>query len=574
MRLEKVKESTLDFQALSYAWGDDEPSYGLLLSDISRSNEGRPGKDTIEGTIYPMDYRFFSVRSNLYQALKRIRRSESCSWIWVDALCIDQTNESETSQQIPMMPDIYYNAWNVIAWLGEEEDGMKEGVDMVPNILNLRILDYALRGEVLDEDILRSWGPFAKLLRRPWFERRWVIQEVAGARRPSVRIGEHILSWVDFADAVELYSDKIDLVQELLSRSYHSHAIRKLGKTESFRAMALIDLSRKVFRKSSDCRVLARLMTLESLVLTTSSFAASQPKDVVYALLYLAHDTSSRRSLTKLNERGDLLSSNLITDKKQPSTVKEYLERVQVATENRQIFRCEAVCPPFNPSAVQQEDETVIGMGLKHIKEGPVVVSLQHCPDIMSPYKDGLHPAIDPAVRQRPSPKANVKVQAYKLLSSDKHTLLYASTDTSERNDGAANNCTLMRPLVTVSSAAAKPTTKANRVVVKGKLRIVAPATFSIQQVEVEEREVESWVGIADVDSHRSQVQDQDSAGRKSGWTAPVTTDVRAWGASGRFCWLASPRTTMHCLVMLAASGIGAVGHVRALLTSTGTSNK
>jgi hypothetical protein len=54
--------------------------------------------------------------------------------------------------------------------------------------------------------------------------------------------------------------------------------------------MALIEITRNVFRKELDTRAVSRLPTLEALVSTASAFAVTDPRDIVYALLYLAND--------------------------------------------------------------------------------------------------------------------------------------------------------------------------------------------------------------------------------------------------------------------------------------------
>jgi hypothetical protein len=39
--------------------------------------------------------------------------------IWIDAICIDQGDEDEKMQQIPLMGDVYSKAATVYVWLGE-----------------------------------------------------------------------------------------------------------------------------------------------------------------------------------------------------------------------------------------------------------------------------------------------------------------------------------------------------------------------------------------------------------------------------------------------------------------------
>ena len=43
---------------------------------------------------------------------------------WADAICINQKDLEEKSAQIPLMANIYWNASQVLAYLGEDPDGL------------------------------------------------------------------------------------------------------------------------------------------------------------------------------------------------------------------------------------------------------------------------------------------------------------------------------------------------------------------------------------------------------------------------------------------------------------------
>lgn len=95
-------ESTLrnardHYKALSYTWGETNPGERAIIS--------------INNFI-------IGVKANLYNALRRLRQRTQPVVLWVDALCIDQTNESERTQQVNMMRDIYAGSSEVIIWLG------------------------------------------------------------------------------------------------------------------------------------------------------------------------------------------------------------------------------------------------------------------------------------------------------------------------------------------------------------------------------------------------------------------------------------------------------------------------
>jgi hypothetical protein len=87
------------YTALSYAWGPPNPLHTILLN-----NKEIP------------------VRKNLWMFLAQLRRSGEYTWLWSDALCIDQNNVAEKNAQVRIMDQVYSNAEVVIVWLGAESN--------------------------------------------------------------------------------------------------------------------------------------------------------------------------------------------------------------------------------------------------------------------------------------------------------------------------------------------------------------------------------------------------------------------------------------------------------------------
>jgi hypothetical protein len=85
------------FAALSYVWGAYAPE---------------PHDITCRDCKIP-------VTANCYSALLHLRNRLGGFTIWVDAICIDQDNNAEKSQQIPLMNHIYSDAKAVYVWLGD-----------------------------------------------------------------------------------------------------------------------------------------------------------------------------------------------------------------------------------------------------------------------------------------------------------------------------------------------------------------------------------------------------------------------------------------------------------------------
>jgi hypothetical protein len=88
-------DSPPDFEAVSYAWGQEEANATVICN----------GKCLL-------------VTPNVVSALKALRRSESSKVLWIDQIAIDQSSISERNMQVPKMRSIYRQATKVWVWLG------------------------------------------------------------------------------------------------------------------------------------------------------------------------------------------------------------------------------------------------------------------------------------------------------------------------------------------------------------------------------------------------------------------------------------------------------------------------
>ena len=61
-----------------------------------------------------------SVTQNLHAALEQIWKKWPDARLWVDAICINQEDDDENSQQVGRMGEIFSQATRVL-WLGAEE---------------------------------------------------------------------------------------------------------------------------------------------------------------------------------------------------------------------------------------------------------------------------------------------------------------------------------------------------------------------------------------------------------------------------------------------------------------------
>jgi len=134
------------FNALSYTWGQTHPLFSIYIN-------GKP----------------FSVRQNLSAFLKTVGSDpEFCTdeWLWIDQVCIQQTNVGERNHQVQQMPEIYRSASEVIVWLG----------------LGTVYSKYLLREVAEVNENPTSWSNLTtraavQLLGCEYWTRTWIIQE-------------------------------------------------------------------------------------------------------------------------------------------------------------------------------------------------------------------------------------------------------------------------------------------------------------------------------------------------------------------------------------------------------------
>ncbi|ERF69908.1 hypothetical protein EPUS_05452 [Endocarpon pusillum Z07020] len=161
------------YDALSYVWGDAKNRRPIQLND-----------------------QLFEVTENLWVALRRLRNHAIRRVLWIDAICINQTDNNEKSQQVAMMGEIYSNCQNTIIWLGEDEDvdvsetesksttasracKMLEMLGADKHFYELPCFITAEGGRAeIKEEYSDHFEAFRKFVDVPWWRRIWVIQEM------------------------------------------------------------------------------------------------------------------------------------------------------------------------------------------------------------------------------------------------------------------------------------------------------------------------------------------------------------------------------------------------------------
>jgi len=71
----------------------------------------------------------FQITENLESALRQLRHKNPPRAFWIDAVCINQSDELEKEQQVKIMHEIYRNARHVVIWLGPATLDIKMALD-------------------------------------------------------------------------------------------------------------------------------------------------------------------------------------------------------------------------------------------------------------------------------------------------------------------------------------------------------------------------------------------------------------------------------------------------------------
>jgi hypothetical protein len=98
----------LRYDALSYTWGSTQTSALVFV-----------GENTLD------------ITQSLAEALPYLRYPDKSRVLWIDAMCINQRDIVERSQQVKRMAMIYSKAERVVVWLGLESNDTPSRIGML-----------------------------------------------------------------------------------------------------------------------------------------------------------------------------------------------------------------------------------------------------------------------------------------------------------------------------------------------------------------------------------------------------------------------------------------------------------
>ncbi|KAF1957543.1 HET-domain-containing protein [Byssothecium circinans] len=241
------------YQALSYVWGTVMSPHKILLDGIETS-----------------------ITANLDCALRHLRKESITATLWVDALCINQNDLEERSNQVQLMGTIYSSAHEVMVWLGPAE--------------HYDISKFAAYLNADMPSMLATTAQYVEflgtILEHPWFTRVWVVQEFALAKQdPIICIGIHRIPWSRFFFLSQMLFGSMPIFHKQLECTTPSRTERMhiMYRRWSYRLNRL----EKLRRRSSHGSTLADQLD------ATADRSASDLRDKVFGLLGITLFVSS-----------------------------------------------------------------------------------------------------------------------------------------------------------------------------------------------------------------------------------------------------------------------------------------
>jgi hypothetical protein len=168
-------ESSPEYVAISYTWATED-------GDISKSQTVHvEGEDMFENS------KAIRVTRNCEAALQQVRHADREQTLWIDSICINQTNVEERNHQVRLMDKIYRTASSVEICITDPSQCYRKALWLLARERWVYI--QTCKGSQYDDHIAQ----LAALFERRYFQRVWVLQEVLLARTTRLHVNEEVI---------------------------------------------------------------------------------------------------------------------------------------------------------------------------------------------------------------------------------------------------------------------------------------------------------------------------------------------------------------------------------------------
>ena len=176
------------YECISYSWGTLPPEITIECNRVD-----------------------FKVRPSLYSALCSLRYESEPRILWTDAICINQSDNAEKSDQVSLMTSIYEEAKSVIAWIGEETTDSRLAIETIHKLCNaepkpgIGVFNTRQMKELgIPPTFSFAYPALLTMLEEQYFSRSWVVQEIGVSKDAVVYWGKHSVKWKDLVHGLEV----------------------------------------------------------------------------------------------------------------------------------------------------------------------------------------------------------------------------------------------------------------------------------------------------------------------------------------------------------------------------------
>uniref|UniRef100_L2FYJ1 Ankyrin and het domain protein n=1 Tax=Colletotrichum fructicola (strain Nara gc5) TaxID=1213859 RepID=L2FYJ1_COLFN len=194
--------------------------------------------------------------------------------------------------------DKIYRDKRLLIWLGEPADDSNVALDLIEAMDRYIEAEKDGSEKVVDEDLFEStstWKAFREFIRRPWFTRRWIVQEFVLSRHKHVYVGNRNFCF----ETIIVLCCLIQHQRRYLSEDEEEYSVcGGLGEhskplKHGFQA-PILDPTDNLIRLWNVFQAVGREetsdLTLENLLDNFASFESHDHRDGIYALISMASD--------------------------------------------------------------------------------------------------------------------------------------------------------------------------------------------------------------------------------------------------------------------------------------------
>lgn len=172
------------FETISYTWGARKDVKPLILNG-----------------------RCFEVYERVYEIVHDRASYLMTRHIWIDSICINQSDDNEKSSQVQLMRKIYGSSYHTVVWLGHADDA-NDAIGFLAHLRRRMDFDDPDARAALSLMNLNienpSWPALNRLIKHDYWARCWVIQEIAVSKKVIVSYGGELISWDYFSSLMQV----------------------------------------------------------------------------------------------------------------------------------------------------------------------------------------------------------------------------------------------------------------------------------------------------------------------------------------------------------------------------------